>query len=64
MLTTLDAEQLEYRRNNGKPTFIQSAQSGCFSLVPRIVSYLYNCQDELQACNYINYILLMMLSVA
>ncbi|GAB1865817.1 Rotatin [Camponotus japonicus] len=49
ILTTLDAEQLEYRRNNGKPTFIQSAQSGCFSLVPRIVSYLYNCQDELQA---------------
>lgn len=50
MLTTLDAES-EYRRNNDKPTFTQTAQSGCFSLVPRIVSYLYNCQDELQACN-------------
>ncbi|KAL6436580.1 hypothetical protein ACFW04_004801 [Cataglyphis niger] len=47
-LTTLDAEQ-EYQKNNGKAIFIQSAQSGCFSLVPRIVSYLYNCQDELQA---------------
>ncbi|KAM0726292.1 Rotatin [Formica fusca] len=48
-LTTLDAEQSEYQRNNGKATFIQSAQSGCLSLVPRIVSCLYNCQDELQA---------------
>ncbi|XP_032667797.1 rotatin isoform X2 [Odontomachus brunneus] len=44
-LTTLDAEESEYQGNDGKAT---SVQSGYISLVPRIVSHLYNCQDELQ----------------
>ncbi|XP_011645189.1 LOW QUALITY PROTEIN: rotatin [Pogonomyrmex barbatus] len=45
-LITLDAEQSEC--HDGKATIAQSSQSSCISLVPRIVSYLYNCQDELQ----------------
>lgn len=52
-LTTLDTEQLEYKENDGKVTSVRSAQSGCIPLVPRVVSLLYNCQSELQPCNYI-----------
>jgi len=51
-LITLDAEQ-EHQGNDGKATIVQSSQSSCISLVPRIVSHLYNCQDELQLSNYI-----------
>ncbi|XP_018306110.1 rotatin [Mycetomoellerius zeteki] len=47
-LTTLDAEQSEYQGNDGKAMIAQSLQSSCISLVPRTVSHLYNCQDELQ----------------
>ncbi|XP_071558418.1 rotatin [Temnothorax nylanderi] len=46
--TTLDAEESECQGNNGKATIVQSLQSSCISLVPRTVSHLYNCQDELQ----------------
>ncbi|XP_025159510.1 rotatin [Harpegnathos saltator] len=46
--TTLDDEQSEYQGNDGKATSVRSVQSGCISLVPRIVSHLYNCQGELQ----------------
>lgn len=52
-LTTLDAEQSECQGNDGKATIVQSLQSSCVSLVPRTISHLYNCQDELQLCNYI-----------
>ncbi|XP_012536869.1 rotatin isoform X2 [Monomorium pharaonis] len=45
-LTTLDAEQSECQGND-KAT-MQSLQSSCISLVPRTVSHLYNCQDDLQ----------------
>lgn len=47
-LTTLDAEQSECQGNDGKAVTVQSLQSSCVSLVPRTVSHLYNCQDELQ----------------
>ncbi|XP_011873858.1 PREDICTED: rotatin isoform X2 [Vollenhovia emeryi] len=46
--TTLDAEQSESQGNDSKATIVQSLQSSCISLVPRTVSHLYNCQDELQ----------------
>lgn len=52
-LTTLDTEHSEYQENDGKATFVQSGRSGYISLVPRTISHLYNCQDELQPCNYI-----------
>ncbi|KYN02662.1 Rotatin [Cyphomyrmex costatus] len=48
MLTTLDGEQSECQGNSGKTMIAQSLQSSCISLVPRTVSHLYNCQDELQ----------------
>lgn len=54
-LTTLDAEQSEYQGHDGKATSVRSVQSGCISLVPRVVSHLYNCQGELQPCNYISF---------
>ncbi|XP_011175426.1 rotatin isoform X1 [Solenopsis invicta] len=47
-LTTLDAEQSECQGNDCKATIVQSLQSSYISLVPRTVSHLYNCQDELQ----------------
>nr|XP_012230900.1 PREDICTED: LOW QUALITY PROTEIN: rotatin [Linepithema humile] len=47
-LTTLDTEHSEYQENDGKATLVQSVRSGCVSLVPRTISQLYNCQDELQ----------------
>lgn len=52
-LTTLDAEQSECEENDGKASIVQSLKSSCILLVPRTVSHLYNCQDELQLCNYI-----------
>ncbi|KAL0124951.1 hypothetical protein PUN28_006666 [Cardiocondyla obscurior] len=42
---TLDTEQSECQENK---TIVQSLQSNCILLVPRNVSYLYNCQDEIQ----------------
>lgn len=50
-LTTLDTELENQENGDGKATSVQSIQSGCISL-PRVISYLYNCQDELQPCNY------------
>ncbi|KAG7209111.1 hypothetical protein KM043_015257 [Ampulex compressa] len=47
--STLDSEENDSpQTDSGKALSIRSAQSGCTSLVPRTISYLYNCQDELQ----------------
>ncbi|XP_076279078.1 rotatin homolog anastral spindle 3 isoform X3 [Lasioglossum baleicum] len=49
MYTTLDCDLLDHRDlESGATPSIHSMQSGCTSLVPRTISYLYNCQDELQ----------------
>ncbi|XP_034182443.2 rotatin homolog anastral spindle 3 isoform X1 [Osmia lignaria lignaria] len=49
MFTTLDYDHTDNReQENGKAPSIHSLQSGSTSLVPRTISYLYNCQDELQ----------------
>nr|XP_012136876.1 PREDICTED: rotatin isoform X4 [Megachile rotundata] len=49
MFTTLDYDLTSNReQETGKAPSIHSLQSGCTSLVPRTISYLYNCQDELQ----------------
>ncbi|XP_015437120.1 PREDICTED: rotatin [Dufourea novaeangliae] len=49
MHTTLDCDIMENRDLESETTpSIHSMQSGCTSLVPRTISYLYNCQDELQ----------------
>ncbi|XP_043681789.1 rotatin isoform X1 [Vespula pensylvanica] len=48
VLPTLDSDLLNnQQQKNGKVPSIQAATSGCVSLVPRTVSYLYNCHDEL-----------------
>nr|XP_031848371.1 rotatin isoform X1 [Nomia melanderi] len=48
MYTTLDCDLLDHRDlESGTTPSIHSMQSGCTSLVPRTISYLYNCQDEL-----------------
>ncbi|XP_043258441.1 rotatin [Colletes gigas] len=49
MYTTLDCDQMDSReQENENAPSVHSMQSGCTSLVPRTISYLYNCQDELQ----------------
>ncbi|XP_076653624.1 rotatin homolog anastral spindle 3 isoform X2 [Halictus rubicundus] len=49
MYTTLDCDLMDHRDlENGATPSIHSMQSGSTSLVPRTISYLYNCQDELQ----------------
>ncbi|XP_053987608.1 rotatin [Hylaeus volcanicus] len=49
MYNTLDCEQMDNREQESENApSIHSMQSGCTSLVPRTISYLYNCQDELQ----------------
>lgn len=53
MYTTLDCDQIDNReQESGKAPSIHSMQSSCASLVPRTISYLYNCHDELQPCTY------------
>ncbi|XP_076183468.1 rotatin homolog anastral spindle 3 isoform X2 [Ptiloglossa arizonensis] len=48
MYTTLDCDQIDSReQENENAPSVHSMQSGCTSLVPRTISYLYNCQDEL-----------------
>ncbi|KAK1119474.1 hypothetical protein K0M31_013302 [Melipona bicolor] len=46
MFTSLDYNNQE--KKIGKIPSIHSVQSSCTSLVPRTISHLYNCQDELQ----------------
>ncbi|KAK2582399.1 hypothetical protein KPH14_004718 [Odynerus spinipes] len=49
MLPTLDSDLLNYQQyKDGKVASIQGVTSGCILLVPRTISYLYNCHDELQ----------------
>ncbi|KAF3426006.1 hypothetical protein E2986_13230 [Frieseomelitta varia] len=48
MFISLDYNNQE--KKIGKIPSIHSVQSSCTSLVPRTISHLYNCQDELQNC--------------
>ncbi|KOC59425.1 Rotatin [Habropoda laboriosa] len=49
MFTSLDYDDINNQKaENSKTPSIRSMQSGSTSLVPRTISYLYNCQDELQ----------------
>lgn len=63
MHTTLDCDLTNNREpETGKAPSVISLQSSYASLVPRTISYLYNCQDELLPRmysfeNYIEYTL-------
>ncbi|XP_024221639.1 rotatin isoform X2 [Bombus impatiens] len=49
MSTSLDCDHMNNQeQETGKVPSIHSMQSGCTSLVPRAISHLYNCHDELQ----------------
>ncbi|CAL7947029.1 unnamed protein product [Xylocopa violacea] len=49
MFTSLDYDYVSNQeQDTGKTPSIHSMQSGYTSMVPRTISYLYNCQDELQ----------------
>lgn len=61
VLPTLDSDLLNnQQQKNGKVPSIQAATSGCVSLVPRTVSYLYNCHDELLPCKYFIFLLILL----
>ncbi|CAK9800001.1 RTTN [Anthophora quadrimaculata] len=49
MFTSLDYDDVDNQKiENSKTSSIRSKQLDSTSLVPRTISYLYNCQDELQ----------------
>ncbi|XP_017766173.1 PREDICTED: rotatin [Eufriesea mexicana] len=49
MFTSLDCDHMDNQeQETGKVPSIHSIQSSNTSLVPRTISHLYNCQDELQ----------------
>ena len=62
MRPTLDPEALNSQESESSKTeSAASSTSGCLSLVPRAISYLYNCPEDLQLREFKKNILLLLL---
>lgn len=46
--SSLDPESLNFQENENEDSKTQSAETSSISLVPRAISYLYNCPEDLQ----------------